>query len=258
MMLWHSVKWAFFRKIWLSKECWKERMSVISCMKIFLFRVGTKLQETGFVFEDLTFQRGVPEEPCRPASFFSPAQAKVLSVLVVVWAREWSHHHWSRCFQMCLYQLIMPSCYCTFTEPANRSVSWKGQSFLAREPEETRGSMSFLASIQQCFCPGLSHLSRCRDILQNLLTAELLRVPLLHAGKLMTVPRKQKLFQEKIQHSRMNEIRILMWIKHVGIQLAHLAKWLFKSLTKLLVIFKVILLCCPWTLWKHFGLNTHF
>lgn len=37
-------------------------MLLISCMKTFLFRVGTKLQEIGFVFEDLTLQGGVPEE----------------------------------------------------------------------------------------------------------------------------------------------------------------------------------------------------
>lgn len=34
-------------------------MLLISCMKIFLFRVGTKLWDIGLVFEDLTFQGGV-------------------------------------------------------------------------------------------------------------------------------------------------------------------------------------------------------
>lgn len=94
---------------------------------------------------------------------------------------------------------------CTFTEPATSIVSWKAQPFLARKPEESRGSTSFLASIQQCFCPGLSHLPSCREILQNLLAVELLRGPLLHAANLRTVPRKQKLFQKKFSIPEQNK-----------------------------------------------------
>ena len=61
-------------------------MLLISCMKILLFRVGTEVQEIGFVFEDLTLQGGVPEERCLigTVSCFNLAQAKGLSVLVVV------------------------------------------------------------------------------------------------------------------------------------------------------------------------------
>lgn len=61
-------------------------MLLMSCMKIFLFRVDTKLQEIGFVFEDPTLQGGLPEEHhlTGTVSCFSLAQAKGLSILVVV------------------------------------------------------------------------------------------------------------------------------------------------------------------------------
>lgn len=50
-------------------------------MKIFLFSVGTKLQEIGFLFEDMRLQGGLPEED--PISLAPYAVLVLLSQRVV-------------------------------------------------------------------------------------------------------------------------------------------------------------------------------
>lgn len=154
----------------------------------------------------------------------------------------------------------MWSLYCSFKEPANRTVSWKGPSFLARESEETRfyefpcqrtGNVSALVcctflAVGRSLLPVWGEGARA-EILQNLLTAELLRRPLLRAGKLKTeFPRSKNLFRKIVafQNEQNKKFNVN---KACGMQLVHLATWssmAFKVLGRSARNLQVTLLCC--------------
>lgn len=116
------------------------------------------------------------------------------------------------------------------------NVSWRGPSFLAwgnkrfyEFPCQRTGNVLALVcriflAVGRSLLPVRGDGARA-EILQNLLTAEFLRGPLLHAGKLKTeFPRSKSFFRKTVafQNDQTKKFNVN---KACGIQTSHLAKW---------------------------------